>query len=114
EMQMLGGRGGSGGGEGGYDRGGDRPQRSAPPRREYGGGQRSAPAPAPAAPAAGGFDDGFADHDLPFWFRCAPPCGGARDRMVPGADGLLAVRAAFGRPWRLRPRYYWTCRRGDE
>ncbi|ADV26668.1 single-strand binding protein [Pseudoxanthomonas suwonensis 11-1] len=66
EMQMLGGRGGSGGGEGGYDRGGDRPQRSAPPRREYGGGQRSAPAPAPAAQAAGGFDDGFADDDIPF------------------------------------------------
>ena len=65
EMQMLGGR---GGGEGGFDRGGDRPQRSAPPRREYGGGQqRNAPSPAPAAPAAGGgFDDGFADDDIPF------------------------------------------------
>ncbi len=68
EMQMLGGRGGGGGGEGGFDRGGDRPQRSAPPRREYGGGQqRNAPSPAPAAPAAGGgFDDGFADDDIPF------------------------------------------------
>lgn len=67
EMQMLGGRaGGGGGGEGGYDRGGDRPQRSAPPRREYGGQQRNAPAPAQAAPAPGGFDDGFADDDIPF------------------------------------------------
>src|SRR5690606_4673986 len=37
EMQMLGGRGGGGGGEGFADRG-ERPQRSAPPRREYGGG----------------------------------------------------------------------------
>jgi len=65
EMQMLGGRSG-GGGEGGYADRGERPQRSAPPRREYGGQQRSAPAAAaPAAPAAGGFDD-IADDDIPF------------------------------------------------
>jgi len=59
EMQMLGGR---GGGEGGFG-GGERPQRSAPPRRDY--GQQRTPAAAPAAPAAGGFDD-FADDDIPF------------------------------------------------
>lgn len=63
EMQMLGGR---GGGEGGY---GERPQRSAPQRRDYGGGgqQRSAPpTSASPAPAAGGFNDDFADDDIPF------------------------------------------------
>ena len=67
EMQMLGGRGGGEGG-GGYADRGERPQRSAPPRRDFGGGgqpQRNAPAPAAAAPAAGGFDD-FADDDIPF------------------------------------------------
>ncbi|KAF1689594.1 single-stranded DNA-binding protein [Pseudoxanthomonas taiwanensis] len=59
EMQMLGGRGG-GGGEGF----GERPQRSAPPRREF--APRNAPAPAAAPPASsGGFDD-FADDDIPF------------------------------------------------
>ena len=61
EMQMLGGR---GGGEGGFG-GGERPQRSAPPRRDYGQQRTPAAAPAPAAPAAGGFDD-FADDDIPF------------------------------------------------
>ncbi|HET6397803.1 MAG TPA: single-stranded DNA-binding protein [Pseudoxanthomonas sp.] len=62
EMQMLGGRGG--GGEGYADRG-ERPQRSAPPRREF--AQRGAPAAAatPPAAASGGFDD-FADDDIPF------------------------------------------------
>jgi single-strand DNA-binding protein len=59
EMQMLGGRAG-GGGEGG----GERPQRSAPPRREN--APRSAPAAAAAAPQAGGFNDDFADDDIPF------------------------------------------------
>ena len=63
EMQMLGGR--AGGGEGGgYADRGERPQRSAPPRREF--AQRAAPAAAAAPPAAGGFDDGFADDDIPF------------------------------------------------
>ncbi|MCR6685377.1 single-stranded DNA-binding protein [Pseudoxanthomonas sp.] len=69
EMQMLGGRGGGeGGGGGGYADRGERPQRSAAPRRDFGGGgqpQRNAPTPAAAAPAAGGFDD-FADDDIPF------------------------------------------------
>ncbi|KAF1686122.1 single-stranded DNA-binding protein [Pseudoxanthomonas broegbernensis] len=63
EMQMLGGRGGGGGEGGGSDRG-ERPPRSAPPRREY--PQRNAPAAAPAEPAAGGFNDDFADDDIPF------------------------------------------------
>ncbi len=65
EMQMLGGRGG-GGGEGFADRG-ERPQRSAPARREYGGGgqQQNAPAGAPAA-AGGDFNDSFGDDDIPF------------------------------------------------
>jgi single-strand DNA-binding protein len=65
EMQMLGGRGGGEGG--GFSGGGERPQRSAPPRRDF-GQQRGAPAaaaPAAAAPAPGGFDD-FADDDIPF------------------------------------------------
>ena len=63
EMQMLGGR--PGGGEGGsYADRGERPQRSAPPKRDY--AQRGAPAAAaPAAQAGGGFDD-FADDDIPF------------------------------------------------
>ena len=60
EMQMLGGRGG-GGGEGQADRG-ERPQRSAPPRRESGSAERAAP-PAAAAQQAG---DGFDDDDIPF------------------------------------------------
>ena len=60
EMQMLGGRGG-GGGEGQADRG-ERPQRSAPPRRESGSAERAAP-PAAATQQAG---DGFDDDDIPF------------------------------------------------
>ena len=66
EMQMLGGRagGGGGGGEGYADRG-ERPQRSAPPRRDSAPAQRGEPAPA-AQQAGGGFTDDFADDDIPF------------------------------------------------
>ena len=67
EMQMLGGRagGGGGGGEGYADRG-ERPQRSAPPRRDF-APRGGAPAAAAAAPqAGGGFTDDFADDDIPF------------------------------------------------
>ncbi|MBO9716020.1 MAG: single-stranded DNA-binding protein [Pseudoxanthomonas sp.] len=65
EMQMLGGRAGGGGGEGGgYADRGERPQRSAPPRREY--AQRAAPAAAAPPASAGGFNDDFADDDIPF------------------------------------------------
>ncbi|WP_372015399.1 single-stranded DNA-binding protein [Pseudoxanthomonas sp. 10H] len=67
EMQMLGGRAGGGGEGGGYADRGDRPQRSAPPRRDF-SQQRgaSAPAAAAAAPQSGGFNDDFADDDIPF------------------------------------------------
>ncbi|GAB3508037.1 single-stranded DNA-binding protein [Pseudoxanthomonas daejeonensis] len=65
EMQMLGGRAGGGGGGEGYADRGERPQRSAPPRRDA--PPRSAPAAAAAAPqAGGGFNDDFADDDIPF------------------------------------------------
>lgn len=57
EMQMLGGRGGEGGG--GYQRGGDRPQRSAP-------AARGESAPAPAKVADYGNDVPFGDDDIPF------------------------------------------------
>ena len=59
-MQMLGGGDGQRSG-GGY--GEDRPQRSAPPRRDSAPAQRGEPAP--AAQQAGGFDD-FPDDDIPF------------------------------------------------
>ena len=60
DMQMLGGGDGQRSG-GGY--GEDRPQRSAPPRRDSAPAQRGEPAP--AAQQAGGFDD-FPDDDIPF------------------------------------------------
>jgi single-strand DNA-binding protein len=75
EMQMLGGRGEGGGGMGG----GERPQRSAAPRQEYGGaggqrggadgnyggGQQQGPrGQAPATQPAP--SDDFADDDIPF------------------------------------------------
>ena len=60
DMQMLGGGDGQRSG-GGYDE--DRPQRSAPPRRDSAPAQRGEPAP--AAQQAGGFDD-FPDDDIPF------------------------------------------------
>lgn len=69
EMQMLGGRGEGGGGGGGgggprAERGGDRPQRSAPPQRQ-GQGQEGAPR-RDSAPPARDFGDDFADDDIPF------------------------------------------------
>ncbi len=75
EMQMLGGRGEGGGGGAGM--GGERPQRQAAPRQNYGGGQgggqdqgggynqrpqRQAPAQQQPAPPM----DDFADDDIPF------------------------------------------------
>ena len=66
EMQMLGGRAGGGGGGEGYADRGERPQRSAPPRRDF-APRGGAPAAAAAAPqAGGGFTDDFADDDIPF------------------------------------------------
>lgn len=66
EMQMLGGRAGGGGGGEGYADRGERPQRSAPPRRDF-AARGGAPAAAAAAPqAGGGFTDDFADDDIPF------------------------------------------------
>ena len=63
DMQMLGGGDGQRSG-GGY--GEDRPQRSAPPRRDF-APRGGAPAAAAAAPqAGGGFTDDFADDDIPF------------------------------------------------
>lgn len=56
DMQMLGSGGGGGGESGGYQR--ERPQQGG-----YGGGTpRGGDAPAPAAPASGGFED----DDIPF------------------------------------------------
>ncbi|MCC8363910.1 single-stranded DNA-binding protein [Lysobacter sp. A6] len=62
QMQMLGGRGDGGGGGSRGERGGDRPQRSAPPQRQP---QESAPR-RDTAPASRDFGDDFADDDIPF------------------------------------------------